>query len=146
MNEINIGDIIRLNAKPEWGPLLILCANGENLLVMSAVGYKRIRNSPENFGLVAESELPVGSPVIEFRNSEQNALQGIPERLHADIRRIWYRSVLGGKKKFVERGNRIGLESQKEISGMIKREGISENDARWKAVNKFGQRLYRESP
>ena len=145
MEKLKSGDLVRLIKNPERGPLLVLRTEGEKVMVKTDNGFKRFRNDPSKFEPISEDELPANSPVVDFRDAERASLIEVPERLHKEIRRLWYLSVSGGGKRHDASGDRSALESQEEISSLLKREGISKNSKTWKAVNEFGHQLYYES-
>jgi len=73
----------------------------------------------------------------------KDPMDTLPLYLRQEIELIWARKVKGGRKRFDETDDRCGTDGQREISGLLKKEGIKPNwDGRYEAIRDYGQSLY----
>lgn len=71
-----------------------------------------------------------------------NSVDQLPVEIREIVRRILERQVAGGAERYKRTGDVSGRQGQREVSRIMKSVGISENDPRWQAVNRYGKELY----
>jgi hypothetical protein len=69
-------------------------------------------------------------------------LDGISDRLRSEILRIWDEQVAGGSERYKLHRDFGGRAGQREISRLLKDDGIGEKDERWRAIIAHGRSLY----
>lgn len=75
----------------------------------------------------------------------KDPLEGIPARLHAQIRSIWTTEVTGGRARSRD-GDGCGRSGQRRISQLLQATGIAASDPRHQAVMEHGRGLYYDEP
>jgi len=77
--------------------------------------------------------------------NDDRPLDGVPDRLHAEIIRLWDERVRGGAQRYQERRDGSGGSGQRTISTLLKRNGVlPKTDGRYERVIAYGQALYKE--
>ena len=140
MEAFTAPSLVRLRSQPDRGVGVVVVVAPDACYIWLGGELKKF-SKVGAWELVARGEV-TDLAALQFLDADVAALEGIPEALHADIRRRWYLGSLHGSAAYQASGNRDGVANQKELSAFLSEHGIREGDSRWQRVINRGRRLY----
>jgi hypothetical protein len=138
------GNLARSAHRPDSPVGMVLCRTDDNKITLWLASGKRATFLEAALVPAAADAVPEDSFLAGLLAREREALNRVPELLHAELRRVWYsKSLDGGARRTKSAGDDAsGSDGQKTNGALLREHGIRFEDPRFEQVRKFGSWLY----